>query len=328
MILMITGGGCFFAGFGIAALLAIAIAGKTILTLVKFKLTKDKIKNKLFAVHEAKTGKCSMEIGKKEEDEDPFYHLKNGVLALDPTMFETAQPQRLDKDIEIYNCSPQTPVLIDAKGAVYLNTMIPKCRAAHPELNFLGDDDLGTIIFTPRSELWHDCINYPLPDSDGEEDDEFTSDEFYAAILDCQDICADLALVDHGDLIDTSSDEFSREEEVVERDDAEPAKGLKGIISNILHPSKKIITIRSGTAKYPPMAYYWNYRYSYEVMPYSHDTVSITKAINLIRSLAERKSKKSFGDVMKYAMIPLFCCMGIAILLIVVNTVILKGGGI
>lgn len=304
-------------GCGFTAMIGISLIGKSGREFIKYKMKRNK-GAKLFAVHEA-TGNAYLECAKRETPEHPYYTLKNGVMAADPVMFETAKPARFEKGVEIYTCSPQTPIVIDVMSTLYLNTMVPTCRKNHPELNFLSDVELTTLIFTHEADLVYDCENYSISMLDeGESMDE---DAFIAAILDCKSICTSLAIIPRGEIVNGSfASDFMQESEEIIRDDPKPKKGLRGIIRNLFHPSKKIIIRKMGTAKYPPQMYYWNHAYSYEVMPYSHDTVIIKKIIDRMHALYAKMSKTTFRDIMPYGVLMVLGAVAIAIVYIVVSS--------
>lgn len=304
-------------GCGFTAIIGISLIGKSGREFIKYKMKRN-TGAKLFAVYES-TGNTYLECAKKETPEHPYYTLKNGVIAADPAMFETAKPARFEKGVEIYTCSPQTPIVIDAMSSLYLNTMVPTCRKKHPELNFLSDVELTTLIFTTDTDLIYDCDNYPITISD--EEGGIDEDALIAAILDCKSICTSLTIIPRGEIVNgNSASDFMQESEEIIRDDPEPKKGLRGIIRNLFHPAKKIIIRKIGTAKYPPQMYYWNHAYAYEVMPYSHDTVIIKKIIDRMHALYAKMSKTTFRDIMPYGVLMVLGAVAIAIVYIVVSS--------
>lgn len=306
-------------GAGFAGMIGISMIGKSGREFLKYKMKRGK-GAKLFSVYES-TGNTYLECATKETPEHPYYTLKNGIIAADPTMFETAKPARFEKGVEIYTCSPQTPIVIDAASSLYLNTMVPACRNAHPELNFLSDVELTTLIFTIDVELVYDCDNYPIVAISSEDGESYDKNDMLSAILDCKTICTNLALVPHFNIVDGSpASDFMQETEEIVRDDHDPKKGLRGIIWNIFRPSKKIIVKKIGTAKYPPQMYYWNHAYSYEVMPYSHDTVIIKKIIDRMHALYAKMSKTTFKDIMPYGVLMILGAVAIAIVYIVISS--------
>ena len=180
----------FGIGFVLAGFIAIMVMRKLVgdegweFAKAHMKGEKKRKQGRFFMIVED-NNRAHFEYATKDLPENPFYELRNGVLAFDPSQHESEAPLRFSKGLECYQGTPMTPQLISTKQTLFLKRMVQESRRAHPELDgVISDAELVSLITTERGELWHDLENFCAKpgESEGEkqalEDYENEDDDF------------------------------------------------------------------------------------------------------------------------------------------------------
>lgn len=149
---------------------------------------------------------------------------------------------------------------------------------------------------------------------------KINAEELEYAITDCKKICGELALIPTGQIVDCDTEAYNAiERTVVQFDGSKTGHKLVDLIKNRIHPPYTRVIEKTGTAKYPPRAYYFSTTYAANVSPYSIDTAKIKRTLNLLHSYYAVTHKRTMKDVMPFIMV--FCAVvGMIIITAIVFT--------
>jgi len=105
-------------------------------------------------------GKVSWIAGEKRNRGDLSFKDTTYGVSIDPRILGRDTPLIARGGMQITHYSTKFPFSVTEKSTRSLIAIIDHVRENHPELNFLIDIDVITLLGTARSDLVHDCGNY------------------------------------------------------------------------------------------------------------------------------------------------------------------------
>ena len=150
-----------------------------------------------------------------------------------------------------------------------------------------------------------------------EEKLSLTPEQLKAAIMDCKDICSSLQITPASQIL-TDDQFFEDEEAEVPYHSDKP--GFWGALDDWIHRGDTMKIKRFGTARWPAEAQYFNFAYSYNIMPYTTDTARLTKIMDKYEAYLMTMNKKTVKDVMPFFIMMIGATLCVVILLVVFNS--------
>lgn len=140
-------------GGGLVFIVMWSLGGSEAMQIVKARMSK---RSRLFEIHEP-NGRFHL-VCVKRDDEAPFYNIKKyATIVPNPTTAANIRPKRGEKGLEIWECVPDTPLLVDLPAKIATTRCLEICREEHPELGEFSDRAILSLLTTKHTELMHDC---------------------------------------------------------------------------------------------------------------------------------------------------------------------------
>ncbi len=117
-------------------------------------------KNQLPVLEVIGGGRISLIAGEKKNRGDLSFKDSTYGVAIDQRILGRDTPLMAKGGLQWTHYSTKFPFGVTEKSTRSLLAIIDMVRKNHPELNFLIDIDIITLLGTPRSDLAHDCENY------------------------------------------------------------------------------------------------------------------------------------------------------------------------
>ncbi len=105
-------------------------------------------------------GRISLIAGEKKNRGDLSFKDTTYGIAIDQRILGRDTPLMARGGLQWTHYSTKFPFGVTEKSTRSLLAIIDMVRKNHPELAFLIDIDVITLLGTPRSDLPHDCVNY------------------------------------------------------------------------------------------------------------------------------------------------------------------------
>ena len=105
-------------------------------------------------------GRISLIAGEKKNRGDLSFKDATYGVAIDQRILGRDTPLMAKGGLQWTHYSTKFPFGVTEKSTRSLLAIIDAVRKNHPELDFLIDIDIITLLGTPRSDLAHDCANY------------------------------------------------------------------------------------------------------------------------------------------------------------------------
>jgi len=105
-------------------------------------------------------GRISLIAGEKKNRGDLSFKDNTYGMAIDPRILGRDTPLMAKGGLQWTHYSTKFPFSVTEKSTRSLIAIIDKVRKNHPEIDFLIDIDIITLLGTPRSDLEHDCKNH------------------------------------------------------------------------------------------------------------------------------------------------------------------------
>lgn len=105
-------------------------------------------------------GRISLIAGEKKNRGDLSFKDTTYGVSIDQRILGRDTPLTARGGLQWTHYSTKFPFGVTEKSTRSLIAIIDMVRKNHPELNFLVDIDIVTLLGTPRTDLAHDCLNY------------------------------------------------------------------------------------------------------------------------------------------------------------------------
>jgi len=110
--------------------------------------------NPLISLTTAGSGESIFVEGTKNTEGDPIFDsAKHLGVRVDPQYSGMVTPNRYPKGLTVYHYCPTLPFAIDARNALSIQQTIQTVRNKIPELSFLTNDQLMSLLCTDRDDL-------------------------------------------------------------------------------------------------------------------------------------------------------------------------------
>ena len=147
------------------------------------------------------TGETDLILGEKDEKGDPIFSVKGQSFGIqvDPKFSGQIVPDRLAKGLRVYHYGTTTPLALDGRHCMALQTVIHTIRTEFPQLQFLTDDQVLALLDTPRDDLEEYCESlYEMTATTAVQFDIHDARALMKLIIDAQDRTAEVEVPSSG----------------------------------------------------------------------------------------------------------------------------------
>lgn len=146
------------------------------------------------------SGETDLVLGGKDEKGDPVFDTAGQFgIQIDPKFSGELVPDRLAKGLRVYHFGTITPLALDARHCMAIQTVITTVRDEFPALQFLTNDQVLALLNTPRDDLTKYCESiYEMTATAAVECDIHSAQALADLITKAQDLSAETEVPSSG----------------------------------------------------------------------------------------------------------------------------------